>query len=73
MAPGPFPAAALSEAPGIAPPSDRAPAAAGRKRPLRKLSPEEKAQRRLRRNIIVAATGVALLLIVMSLLLKLSG
>jgi len=48
-------------------------AAPEEKRPLRKLSPEEKAQRRFRRNIISAAMGIALLFVVLALLLKLSG
>lgn len=48
------------------------PVARGR-RPLRKLSPEEKAQRRLRRNIIMAAACLAILLIAMSLLIKIGG
>jgi len=48
------------------------PVARGR-RPLRKLSPEEKAQRRLRRNIVMAAMCLAILLIAMSLLIKIGG
>lgn len=43
------------------------------KLPLRKLSPEEKAARRLRRNIITAMLGVAILMIVLRVLLWLSG
>jgi hypothetical protein len=59
--------------PTVAPAAEPAGEPAGRQRPLRKLTPEEKAQRRLRRNIIMAAAGIAILTIVMSLLLKLSG
>lgn len=52
--------------------SPAGPAAPGR-RPLRKLSPEERAQRRLRRNIIMAAACLAILLIAVSLLIKIGG
>jgi hypothetical protein len=56
-----------------APPGQTRQAVPEEKRPLRKLSPEEKAQRRFRRNIISAAVGIALLIVVLALLLKLSG
>lgn len=71
--PSPAASVATVQAPLVAPPAERAREPVGRQRPLRKLTDEEKAQRRLRRNIIVAAAGIALLMIVMSLLLKLSG
>jgi DNA-directed RNA polymerase subunit RPC12/RpoP len=63
---GEFPASSEPEAAPIGP-------AARGKRPLRKLSPEEKAQRRLRRNIVMAAVCLAILLIAMSLLIKIGG
>jgi hypothetical protein len=45
--------------------------AKGEERELRKLSPEEKAQRRFRRNIIMLTAGFAILLISLIILLQL--
>jgi predicted nucleic acid-binding Zn ribbon protein len=42
-------------------------------RTSRRLSAEEKEQRRLRRNIITATVGVVLLLILMTVLMKIAG
>lgn len=43
------------------------------KRTLRKLSAEEKAQRRLRQNLIMAGFGLAVLLLALAILLRFSG
>jgi hypothetical protein len=72
MPAAPAPAIAVG-IPTVAPAAEPVEVPVGRQRPLRKLTPEEKSQRRLRRNIIMAAAGIAILMIVMSLLLKLSG
>lgn len=41
--------------------------------PLRKLTPEEKAARRLRRNIIMAAVGLTILIVTLGILLQIVG
>jgi hypothetical protein len=40
---------------------------------VRRLTPEERALRRFRRNIVMASLGLAILMIALAVLLRLSG